>query len=333
VVVLAAVAAGLPTMAYLALVWWVDRYEKEPLDLLAVAFLWGALPAALLVVSLEASLEMTLAGLGGVPSTWGATRPLTPLVEEIIKGSALLGLSHWRRREFNGVLDGIIYGAFVGLGFALTENFFAFLVAFADGSPDPGPVVFALRGVVFGLNHPLFSALFGAGLGWARYQRPGPLRAVVPLLCLLAAVGLHLLHNALAAGQWGAWWAVPLATLADWSGLALIGALIGLAWVHERRWIEEGLGEEVRLGTVTADEYRLVISHRNRRLAEWRALRRSGWARYRAVARHIHVLTELAFARYHERHPDLPGHAGDLNALRAAVRRGRLLVLREAYEA
>src|SRR5262245_58068235 len=55
--VLAIVAAGLPTLIYLALVWWLDRYEKEPAHLLAVTFLWGALPAALLAVTLDLALN------------------------------------------------------------------------------------------------------------------------------------------------------------------------------------------------------------------------------------------------------------------------------------
>jgi hypothetical protein len=111
----------------------------------------------------------------------------------------------------------------------------------------------------------------------------------------------------------------------------LIVALIGLAWAHERRWIEEGLREEVRLGHVTAAEYALVASYPRRAAAEWRAFRQAGWARYRAVAGFLQTLTELAFACYHARdqkdQSDRSGAGRGLDELRAAVRRGRLLLL------
>ena len=330
VALLAAVAAALPTIAYLAFIWWLDRHEKEPLHLLAVSFLWGALPAALLVVVLEVALDLPLRALGDATAEWRESRLLAPVVEELVKGSALLGLAARVRREFNGVLDGIVYGAVIGLGFALTENFFAFLAAFSSGSAASGLVVVTLRALIFGLNHPLYSALFGAGLGWMLYRRRRRRNVILPLLCLCGAIGLHLLHNALAVGAWTAWWSVPLATLADWSGLALIAAIVTLTWRHEQHWIEEGLGEEVRHGVVTQAEYELVTSYRRRVAAEWRALRRSGWRGYRTLAHHSQMLTKLAFARYHLRHGGLPAERSqEVAALQWAVQRGRLALARQ----
>ena len=37
------IASAVPTAVYVLLVWWIDRYEKEPLKLLACALLWGAI--------------------------------------------------------------------------------------------------------------------------------------------------------------------------------------------------------------------------------------------------------------------------------------------------
>ncbi len=48
VILLASALALVPTLVYALLVWWLDRYEKEPLPLLVVAFLWGAVPAVIL---------------------------------------------------------------------------------------------------------------------------------------------------------------------------------------------------------------------------------------------------------------------------------------------
>jgi RsiW-degrading membrane proteinase PrsW (M82 family) len=331
--ILAVVAAGLPTLIYLGLVWWLDRYEKEPAHLLAVTFLWGALPAALLAVMLDLALVAPLSTLGDPAEEWRRAYLLTPAIEEVVKGAALVSLALWRRAEFNGVLDGIIYGAFVGLGFALTENLLVFAAAFEGGEVQPGLAIVALRAVLFGLNHPLFSALFGASLGWALYHRGDRgawARVVVPALGLAAAIALHLLHNALAAGQWANGWALPLALVADWGGLALIAALVPLAWANERRWLVEGLRDEVRLGTITDAEYRHVVSHRRRAAAEWRAFRRHGWPGYRRVARHHHALTELAFAHYYlHHHADAALDRWRLERLRAMIRHGRLTLASE----
>jgi protease PrsW len=327
VLVVAALAAGAPTLAYLALVWWVDRYEKEPLHLLAVSFLWGVAPAVVLVAVVQTALDMPLRALATPEFLLPAPHALlAPLVEELVKGTALLALYRWRRHEFNGVLDGIIYGAFIGLGFALTENFLVYVNAFASDDLPFGLIVVTTRGVLFGLNHPLYTALLGAGLGWARYHGHGPTRAIVPTLCWLGAIGLHLLHNSLAAGSGERWWALPLALVADWSGLALIAALIALAWAHEHHWLEEGLRAEVRFGSISEGEYRLARGHRRRAAAEWRAFRRGGWRRYRLVARHLHALTELAFARYHQAR-DPHADAAALERLRRGVRQRRLDVL------
>jgi RsiW-degrading membrane proteinase PrsW (M82 family) len=328
--ILAVVAAGLPTLIYLGLIWWLDRYEKEPAHLLAVTFLWGALPAALLAVMLGLALAAPLSALGDPGEVWGRAHVLTPAIEEVVKGAALVSLILWRRAEFNGVLDGIIYGAFVGLGFALTENLLVFAAAFESGAVQPGLVLVALRGGLFGLNHPLFSAIFGASLGWALYHRGVWGRVGVPALGLTAAIALHLLHNSLVAGQWEHGWRLPLALVADWGGLALVAALVPLAWANERRWLVEGLRDEVRLGTITDAEYRHVVSHRRRAAAEWQAFQRQGWPGYRRVARHHHALTELAFAHYYLLH-----HADDaldrrrLERMRAMIRHGRLTLAAE----
>lgn len=313
-IVLAAVAASAPTLFYIVLFWWLDRYEKEPLGLLLVTFFWGVVPAALLTILLGSIVVLSVGEASRVALT------LTPLIEELVKGIALVGLYHWRRAEFHGLLDGITYGAFVGLGFAMTENFFAFI---AVGGPDGlglTPLLIGQRSIVFGLNHPLFSAIYGAGLGWARYRPPGVARQLVPMLCLILAGVLHLLHNFLAQERSGAWGGPVLALVGDWGGLLLMGLLIAVAWVAERRWLAEGLLEEVQLGYVTSEEFQLAASQRRRVASEWRAWRHGGWRRYWVLSRQTQALTKLAFAGYHARHnTDQTITEADLAHLRAVV--------------
>jgi RsiW-degrading membrane proteinase PrsW (M82 family) len=168
IILLSVLATALPTAVYLGVVWWLDRYEKEPLWLLAGAFAWGAVPAV--VASLIAEL------IAGVPSgllagSFASTIDSSlsaPIIEELVKGLAVLLIFLAFRAEFDDVLDGIVYGAMVGFGFAMTENVLYFLSAYSTGGlADWGAVVF-LRSVVFGLNHALYTSIAGAGLGLAR---------------------------------------------------------------------------------------------------------------------------------------------------------------------
>ena len=54
VLIVAVLGALIPTIIYVLFIWWLDRYEKEPLWLLALAFLWGAIPAAMEIAAFVA---------------------------------------------------------------------------------------------------------------------------------------------------------------------------------------------------------------------------------------------------------------------------------------
>src|SRR5512136_315823 len=108
---LALLGALLPTALYVSVIWWLDRYEKEPLGLLAFAFLWGAIPAAIISVLLEIVLDLLITTLGGesLIASVASVSVSAPLVEESAKGIALIGLMLIFSREFDDVLDGIVY--------------------------------------------------------------------------------------------------------------------------------------------------------------------------------------------------------------------------------
>ena len=52
-----------------------------------------------------------------------------PIVEEVGKGLGLLLLFVTARRAFDGPVDGVVYGALIGAGFALTENIQYFAIS------------------------------------------------------------------------------------------------------------------------------------------------------------------------------------------------------------
>ena len=102
---------------------WIDRYEPEPPRLLAWAFLWGATGATLIALVVNTTGQAVVGGAFGaaVGQLYGGSLS-APFVEEIVKAAVLYAIYRWRRHEFDGVLDGIVYAGMVGLGFAFTEN-------------------------------------------------------------------------------------------------------------------------------------------------------------------------------------------------------------------
>lgn len=297
--VVAVVAGVLPTALYVLVLWWFDRYEKEPVWLLTLAFLWGAIPAVLFSLVAELVLHLPMAGLGEFAGGLIEASAVAPVIEEAVKGLALLGIFVLHRSEFDNVLDGIIYGAIVGFGFAMTENIFYYLGSMGEGGAAGLAALWLMRGLVFGLNHALFSAVTGAGLGLARLARSPWQRWLLPPLALLAAMTLHAMHNLFSALAEITCWSLVGSLVNDWGGLVVILIVMVLCLNQERRWLTTQLRSEVALGVISAEEYALYSSAWRRLLDYWQTFSRQGWAAARARSRRVAWATELAFKKQH----------------------------------
>jgi len=291
-------AAVFPVLLYVGLIYWVDRYEKEPWWLLSVAFLWGAVPSALLALMFNTLLSAPfyyLLSENAADLAPGAL--IAPIVEEVTKAIVLLLILLWQRHEFDSPLDGIIYGAMVGMGFAMVENVLYYVSAFGDNGAQGWNTVVLMRGVIFGLNHALYTAFTGLGIAIARNSRAGWVRVLAPLLGLAAAITLHAFHNiAMFSGTALTFFA---GLTFDWGGVLLTLAIIVLALMQERRWMKEYLAEEVGLGTLSAEEYGLVSSAARRNRHRLRLLYRQGVRAYWRSGRRFHACSELAYRKRH----------------------------------
>jgi protease PrsW len=299
--VLSLPAAVIPTLLYVLLFYWADRYEREPIWLTTVAFIWGAVPAV--IVSLFGEWVLGWPWIDAPDSIASAIMEgavIAPIVEELAKGLALLLIFLIIRREFDGVLDGIVYGALIGFGFAMTENFFYFIGAYDAGGFGQLSVVIFLRAVLFGLNHAFYTGLTGIGFGLARVFRAPAAKTGWILLGLLLAMITHSLHNlgaSLAAVDVSG---LGLSLLVAAAGIGLVFVALLLAWQHERNCIRNELAEEV--GTMlSAEEYILLT-------ARWRnpLHKRGKAARQRAYR--MHLVVELALHKARLRYAD-PGEA------------------------
>ena len=320
-VALALFAAVAPALSWSLLVWWCDRYEREPLGLAIVTFWWGAVPAIVLSVLAEGILGIPLRPWrGGLITEVVEASAVAPVVEEGVKGLALLFLFLVLRREFDGVLDGIIYGALIGFGFAMTENLLYYMGALAAGGLGSLTIVIFLRAVLFGLNHAFFTAITGAGLGLARLSRHRWGRWGLVLLAWAISVAFHAVHNLGASLAQVNFLAFFVSVASDGGGVLLIVVIALLAWQREREWIIAELADEVGV-TLSREEYTTAASY-GRRMRQWFA-----GARGRRLG-HLHDLaTELAFKKRQlrilgaEREPKL---AAEIVRLRERIREARL---------
>src|ERR1041385_5006386 len=140
------VCAMLPVPIYIMLLLWIDRYESEPLWMLATSFLWGALIAvfiALILNTINGAIVAAATNSAQIGENFGAVIS-APIVEESAKAFILFVLFLWKKDEFDGIVDGIVYAGMVGLGFAMTENILYYGRAVQGGSL---PFIFILRGM------------------------------------------------------------------------------------------------------------------------------------------------------------------------------------------
>jgi len=169
---------------FLFLVWMVrnDRYELEPLPLIAYTFGWGAFCAVFAGI-LNVYLFIPIFG---IPGAAFAEEPLK------ILGVYWLATQKANETEFNDHLDGMIYGAAVGAGFAGLENFY-YLYTGIHVDSVPFLTAIALRSAA-SLNHIVWSAIAGRSLGLAKALRGYNTRSDI-LSGLFVAISLHFLWN------------------------------------------------------------------------------------------------------------------------------------------
>ncbi len=290
------VLAALPVPLYLALALWIDRYEKEPIWMLAGAFLWGATVATFFSLIFN-TINSTIVGsaLGSTAGQIFGPVISAPLVEESSKGLALLILFFWKKDEFDGVVDGIVYAAMVGLGFAMGENVLYYGGALLSGGVAGSLSLFVIRGVLAPFSHPLFTAMTGIGLGLARQSSEAWVKVVAPVAGFLGAIFLHSLWNlsGTIGGNVGFFGTYFVFMVPTFIGLLV---LVAFALRREGRIVRYYLAPELQNGLLTRREYENLGSVRGRLASSFRSLQ-GGFGGWRARARFNQAATELAFLR------------------------------------
>ncbi|TWD15405.1 RsiW-degrading membrane proteinase PrsW (M82 family) [Streptomyces sp. T12] len=302
--------AVLPVPLLLAAFRWLGRVEPAPWRNLLFAFAWGACAAALIAIVANSFATRWIATATADPAgadTLGAT-VIAPVVEESAKAAAVLLLFLFRRRDFTGMLDGVVVAGVTATGFAFTENVLYLGNAFGadqltggSGIASVTAATFFVRIVMSPFAHPLFTVLTGIGFGAAALatDRQRVRRVLLPLAGLLLAMGMHALWNG-------------SATLGQFGFIAVYGAFMvpafGLltwlvVWTRQRelRTVRTELPAYAIAGWLSPAEPFALGSMRARRLARRYAREHGGKPAARAVAQYEAYATSLAFLRHRGR--------------------------------
>ncbi|MBE2201845.1 MAG: PrsW family intramembrane metalloprotease [Anaerolinea sp.] len=297
ILLLSIIVAIIPTLLYVGLIYWVDRYEKEPWWLLTAAFFWGAVPSILIAYIFNSFLSIPLYALAGAEAGDAlAASFIAPPVEETVKGLVLVLIFLRWRHEIDSPLDGIIYGAMVGMGFGMVENVYYFVHTYAEGGLEAWSINVFVRSILFGLNHALFSSMTGLGIAIARMSNQPLLRFVAPVAGWFTAMFLHFLHNFTVS--FGNLLCVA-ALIFDWGGVALTLVIIVWALIQERQWLRQYLVEEVGSGILTLRQYETACSGRKRNSHRWQMLLSRGLKPYWQLSRFYYRCSELAYKKHH----------------------------------
>lgn len=294
------IAAVIPAVVYTTLIYYIDRYEKEPLWLLITTFIWGAVPAVILAIIFNGIFGLPFYAIFGDASDALVASIVAPLVEESIKGVMLLIIFFLWREQIDSLLDGIIYGAMVGMGFAMVENVFYFETVFAEEGFEAWQFNIFLRAVVFGLNHALFTSMTGLGVAYARMTPNLALRIVAPIMGWGVSVFMHALHNLAASSgdAFGAIVCIPLLANA-WGGVLITAVIIVWALVQEQRWIQLHLRDEVTAGILTIQQYHIATSAFRRLGHRWQLLFSHGPRAYFTALQFYFLVSRFAYSKQH----------------------------------
>ena len=299
----ASVLALVPLGVVLLAVRWVDRWEREPWQALAVAFGWGASVSVLVALVLNTGAQLVLLAGGSTMQTatvWGAA-VVAPVVEESIKAAGVLLVFLVWRRTFDGPVDGLVYAATVAAGFAFVENILYFGSAMVEsaGMADAGDAVvmtFLMRAVMSPFAHLLFTACTGLALGLAARSRSAYAWVWAFPLGLALAMVLHGLWNgsAMLSSQ------SAFFVLYVLFQIPLFLAVVAMAfWLRrqEAGVVRTRLTEYANAGWFAPAEVAMLASLRERRRARRWAAGRGGARTRRAMHDFQLAATRLAYQR------------------------------------
>lgn len=257
--------AGVSLLVIFLIILLADRWDPQPIPLLIIAIFWGAAIAAGLSFILNSiNGEIFYAFGGEALDAWATPVISAPLVEETTKGLGLVLLMLLARRYFNGPLDGMIYGALIGGGFAFTENII-YYTRILEGAGAIGVVIlFVMRGVLNIFGHAIYTSLTGVIMGYVVRKWGTTLGLLSFLVATWPGMFLHAAWNL--AASMGGGWGITITMYAAKAFISLLWLIfiVVLIW-DEARLTRVRLGDYANQGWLTHEEVDMLGTWRGRR--------------------------------------------------------------------
>lgn len=276
--VTALVAAGTFALVFLYFLRRADRWERTPPRLATSAFVLGGTGAAF-AIALPGNNALTTIYTKLFGQAWAADwkAGLTaPFVEESAKGVCFLLLLGLAPVVIRTVYDGLIVGAYIGLGFQVVEDALygqdSALDHFGADQVSSVTHTFALRAVTGVASHALYTTLFAAGLIYLVGTVAQPRRAGRGLALVVAAMVIHGLWDSASGIAGGSLLTIPILLGITIASILILLLALRAGGGPEREFMRAVLAPEVANGTVTAEEFDAMTGHHRDR----RAFLRSG---------------------------------------------------------
>ncbi|HWM17309.1 MAG TPA: PrsW family glutamic-type intramembrane protease [Microbacterium sp.] len=287
------VLAVVPLVAVLFAVRLIDRWEPEPRGLLVLAIAWGAIVAIGITLGVDILITMTF-GIDDSPMGEAFSAVVqAPVVEEFAKGLGVFVIFVTARRAFDGPIDGVVYGALIGAGFAFTENIQYFAVSIIEGGVADVSATFFVRGILSPFAHVMFTSVTGFALGLAARRGASAGRAIGPWMGgMLGAIALHALWNGSAV--FGDFFLLYLTLQVP----LFVGFILGIVALRreEARLTRARLADYAEAGWFTTQEVDMLATGAGRRAGlAWAGTLRGD--RTRIMKQFIADATALAAAR------------------------------------
>jgi protease PrsW len=304
----------LVVIVFLVILSRLDLFEREPPSVRAAAMCWGGLAAVGFAMVANDAALVVLAELTDAQwaRTWGPAI-VGPINEEWLKALGVAMLVLIVREHFDRSIDGLIYGALVGLGFQVVENL-TYAINFAVMNPNSDlsgalTVTFTRVLVAGPWSHPLYTGAAGLGIAFyvtqTRRRRSTRLGVAVGLFAL--ALAMHALWNLPVPSGMSPAVTIPLTYGKGLVILGLFFVLYHFAARAEWRWFVTTMSDEDESVITTADLTEMR-SLRSRRKARKQAAKRWGKPAsqlLRQLQRELVNLATLA-ARDQRRGRDVP---------------------------
>ena len=181
------IIAIVPALICMSAVYLADREDKEPLTLLMLTFVLGAIAVIPAIIIEEFLLRFNI--FSGSLSIFYNAFIVAGFTEEFLKRLVVVRLPY-RTRYFDEKLDGIVYAVFASMGFATVENVIYVAFTYTNNA-----FIGLYRGIFSVPAHAIFGITMGYYLSLARFYDDKKRKRANYIKSLLVPVILHGVFN------------------------------------------------------------------------------------------------------------------------------------------